>query len=60
MLQFGQNQCKKLYIEFSPNCNQTADWKAEIEKYLCKEIILFLIYCGIYFLTDKGNNNFAL
>ena len=24
------------------------------EKYLCKEIILFLIYFGIYFLADKG------
>ena len=51
-----KGQCKmNSYIEFFPNCKQTDDRKANIEKYLCKEIYYFVIYLGIYFLADKGN-----
>ena len=50
------NAKKNVYIEFSQIAySQTADRKAKIEKYFSKEIILFLIYLGIYFLVaDKG------
>ena len=46
----------KIYIEFFPNWNQTADRKTKIDKYLCKEIVLLLIYLGKFFLADKGNH----
>ena len=48
---WAKTQCKNnSYIDFSPNCNQTTDRKSKIEKYLCKEVISFIIY----FLADQG------
>ena len=49
----GKIQYKNFCIEFFANSNQKADRKAKIEKYLCQEIMLILIYSGIYFLADK-------
>ena len=41
---------KKNCVGFCP----TTDREDKIEKYFCKETILFFIYLGIYFLADKA------
>ena len=45
------NEKKNSTWNFFPNCNQAADRKTKIEKYLCKEIMLFLIYLGYLFCS---------
>ena len=48
-------QKKKFYIDFPQIVTKQLMELLKIEwKYLCKEIILFLIYLGIYFLADNG------
>ena len=47
-------------IEFWPNCNQTADKKANLKNisHFSKYLILFLL--GLYYLADKGNYLYSL